>query len=505
MPDCAILPPLSRSLQSPKKTLYLYELIPRTRELAFSRSLLNARSRSKSLIPDISGRIRSSEQQKEVNWNRGLNSRRFGNEMLGKIDSRDFTSSWFGGNAEKNGGERYLYIHRNSGLSGRENYSDRCRWNARSFGNDMRAKISHKDYSGPLDFGSSGSSEKIRGERDKLESKRPRKNWNPRNREILNDNFEFEERRSTREVEDAAEEKILGRKSAGFGRGEKEKIPTFDLLELKRDLEKTEEIMSSSTEEDSDLVPPGGSQRSGMESKGGELVGISGLRRKDVLRRSAMLAKQVISMESALSLGFVSQLWVDTRSWVVVLVEVRPSLLSGEMERFLLEDICQVGDVVLVQDESVIENEVKMIGLDTLVGYNVVTPSRQNVGKVRGYTFNINSGAVELLELDSFGISIIPASLVSTYGLPVDDVLGVTSDTVVVHEDAASHVQRLSKGFWDTRNVESYGDELRRYSNLGNRSFRSVRHQRTSNNSVGKKSTRRMRDTDVDWELPMDY
>lgn len=184
----------------------------------------------------------------------------------------------------------------------------------------MRAKISHKDYSGPLDFGSLGSSEKIRGERDKLELKRARKNWNPRNREILNDNFEFEERRSRREVEDTAEEKILGRKLAGFGHGEKEKISTFDLLELKRDLEKTEEIMSSSTEEDSDLVPPGGSQRSGMESKGGELVGISGLRRKDVLRRSTMLAKQVISMESALSLGFVSQLWVDTRSVSVVLL-----------------------------------------------------------------------------------------------------------------------------------------------------------------------------------------
>lgn len=34
---------------------------------------------------------------------------------------------------------------------------------------------------------------------------------------------------------------------------------------------------------------------------------------------------------------------------------------------------------------------------------------------------------------------------VSTYGLPVDDVLEVTCDTVVVHEDAASRVQRLSK------------------------------------------------------------
>lgn len=32
--------------------------------------------------------------------------------------------------------------------------------------------------------------------------------------------------------------------------------------------------------------------------------------------------------------------------------------------------------------------------------------------QVRGYTFNINSGAVESLELDSLGISIIPSTLV---------------------------------------------------------------------------------------------
>lgn len=35
---------------------------------------------------------------------------------------------------------------------------------------------------------------------------------------------------------------------------------------------------------------------------------------KQVIRRSNLLAKQVIIIQSALSLGFVSQLWVDTTS-----------------------------------------------------------------------------------------------------------------------------------------------------------------------------------------------
>ncbi|RDX77727.1 hypothetical protein CR513_42100, partial [Mucuna pruriens] len=64
-------------------------------------------------------------------------------------------------------------------------------------------------------------------------------------------------------------------------------------------------------------------------------------RGKQVIRRSNLLAKQVISIRSALSLGFISQLWVDTTSWMVLFVEVRPNLLSGDSEKFLLEDISQ--------------------------------------------------------------------------------------------------------------------------------------------------------------------
>lgn len=230
----------------------------------------------------------------------------------------------------------------------------------------------------------------------------------------------------------------------------------------------------------------------------------NGRRGKQVIRRSSILAKQVISIQSALSLGFVSQIWVDTKSWVVLVVEVRPNLLSGESERFLLEDVSQVGDVVLVEDENVMDTELKMIGLETLVGYRVVTPGQRDIGKVRGYSFNINSGAVELLELDSFGISIIPSSLVSTYALPVEDVLEVLSDTVVVHESAASHIQRLTKGFWDAQNVGTKIDEGEEYSDYES-SVTSHQGRSTRRNSRSQKFRSKIRESEDDWELPMDY
>ncbi|KAL3722652.1 hypothetical protein ACJRO7_034946 [Eucalyptus globulus] len=219
---------------------------------------------------------------------------------------------------------------------------------------------------------------------------------------------------------------------------------------------------------------------------------------RQVMRRSSMVAKQVISIEYALGLGFVSQLW-----WNVVIVEVRPNLLSGDSERFLLEDVCQVGDVVLVENERVMENELKMVGLETLVGYEVVTPGRRSIGKVRGYTFNVNSGALESLELDSFGISIIFSSLVSTYALFVEDVLEVASDKVFVHEAAAARLQRLTKGWWGAQNVGKSFNEVEEYYDL--EEDRLANDRRTRREFRRSRSRPKSRENQDDLDLPMDF
>ncbi|XP_057804387.1 uncharacterized protein LOC131019809 isoform X3 [Salvia miltiorrhiza] len=232
-----------------------------------------------------------------------------------------------------------------------------------------------------------------------------------------------------------------------------------------------------------------------------EMEGFDGRRRIDaaksrrqMMRRSSVMAKQVISIRSALTLGFVTQLWVDTSSWVVMVVEVKPSLLSGDSERFLLKEITQVvleiqfelhcnsssfyfyphqiweviklmqmvGDVVLVEDEIVMEDDTKLIGLETLVGYTVTTRRRQTIGKV------------------------------STYALSVDDVLEVFPDTVVVRDAAVSRLQRLTKGFWDGKNKEL--EEQLDGEGYAERQRKSRKSRRNRRKSV-----------DDDWELPMDF
>ncbi|CAF2123221.1 BnaA03g17880D [Brassica napus] len=224
------------------------------------------------------------------------------------------------------------------------------------------------------------------------------------------------------------------------------------------------------------------------------LINIGSKGFKQTLTRSNLVAKQVISIQSALSLGFISQLWVDTTSWLVLVVDVKPSLLSGESERFLLTDITRVGDVVLVKDDAVLDTDFKMVGLETLAGYRVVTPGGRNIGKVRGYSFNINSGVVESLELDSFGVTIIPSSLVSTYRLDVEDIIEVLEDIVVVDESAAFRKQRLTKGLCDAQ----FGSE---YSDVEELESSSDRRRRRRSSRPSRRKRDLDDDDDVEWDM----
>ncbi|GJN07968.1 hypothetical protein PR202_ga25849 [Eleusine coracana subsp. coracana] len=274
---------------------------------------------------------------------------------------------------------------------------------------------------------------------------------------------------------------------------------SFDFLALKRELEQQEEAVVSVEAEEGAAVEGDGER--GAE-KGADGTGTRRQQRpprRQMARRSALLAKQVISVRSARSLGFVSQLWVDSASVCTGRCCLRLYCFCCGSEQFIGDGYHFVGDVVLVGDESVIDYELKLAGLHSLVGYNVVTSRRRNVGKVRGFTFDMNSGAMESLELDSFGFSIVPSSLVSTYCLFVEDVLDIVSDTIVVHEDAISRVQRLTQGILGTQNIGGPGGEVDEYGRFGRRRASS------QGKSGGRKLRRKMRDPEDEWELPMDY
>ncbi|CAD6203545.1 unnamed protein product [Miscanthus lutarioriparius] len=85
----------------------------------------------------------------------------------------------------------------------------------------------------------------------------------------------------------------------------------FDFLALKRELEEEEEaVVAVDAKEGGESVNEDDGERGAERSAGGTRR----RRRRQMARRSALLAKQVISVSSARSLGFVSQLWIDAAS-----------------------------------------------------------------------------------------------------------------------------------------------------------------------------------------------
>ncbi|CAM6087707.1 unnamed protein product [Calypogeia fissa] len=181
--------------------------------------------------------------------------------------------------------------------------------------------------------------------------------------------------------------------------------------------------------------------------------------------RGLMYAKQVISLATAQSVGFVTQLWVDVEnvcitfplSLKVVAIEVRPSLLFGDFYSFPLNSISKVGDVVLIQDDDTILGRRDLFNCSDLVGNDLFTEDGIKLGKVRDYNFSLENGEVVSIEYDSFGIPLIPSSLTKTYSLAVDEVIETQEDSLLVRRGAENRVRKLSKGFRSRTKKSSEG------------------------------------------------
>jgi hypothetical protein len=90
---------------------------------------------------------------------------------------------------------------------------------------------------------------------------------------------------------------------------------SFDFLALKRELELDEEaVVAAEAEEGAGAAVEGDGEREVEKGAGGTGMQRRRRPRRQMARRSALLAKQVISVRSARSLGFVSQLWIDAAS-----------------------------------------------------------------------------------------------------------------------------------------------------------------------------------------------
>ncbi|BDA46052.1 hypothetical protein COCOBI_08-1440 [Coccomyxa sp. Obi] len=169
--------------------------------------------------------------------------------------------------------------------------------------------------------------------------------------------------------------------------------------------------------------------------------------RERTLSRSQVVDKQVITRTSGLQLGVISHFLVDPRTVSVIFLHLRAKGLGGqEVGVVELSALTQIADVVLVHDESALEDELRSRGLVKLVGYSVQAYDGTPLGKVRDFMFSPDTGRITHLSYDTFGLPTIPEALLNVYEVDAEAVLEVRSGLVVLKRGAERAVVLVSTG-----------------------------------------------------------
>jgi sporulation protein YlmC with PRC-barrel domain len=166
--------------------------------------------------------------------------------------------------------------------------------------------------------------------------------------------------------------------------------------------------------------------------------------------RSDIVGTQVITRSTGRRLGVVSQLWVDLDRLEVLALGLQENMLSkviaSNEKVMLLSDIRQMGDVLLVDDDTVLDSEISTSPFSSLVNSEVITESGEVLGRVRGFKFDVITGKLETLVIASLGLPQIPDQVVSTYELPVEEIVSTGPDRIIVFEGSEEKLVQLSVG-----------------------------------------------------------
>ena len=167
-----------------------------------------------------------------------------------------------------------------------------------------------------------------------------------------------------------------------------------------------------------------------------------------IRQRSELLGTQVITRDRGRRLGIVSQLWVDVDQREVVAIGLRDNILAiAGMPKFMyLTSVREIGDVILVDDESVLEEEVDVEGSSTLINSEVITETGEPLGRVRGFKLDTRDGKVVSLIIASIGLPQIPEQVISTYELSIEEIVSSGPNRLIVFEGSEDRLQQLSVG-----------------------------------------------------------
>lgn len=181
-----------------------------------------------------------------------------------------------------------------------------------------------------------------------------------------------------------------------------------------------------------------------------------------LLPRSILMDKEVITRTSGKKLGYIDDIFVDPVTLEVTTLYLRQnvssiSLGSSTREHVSLSSLRQIGDVVLVHDESSLWDPPgdESLGFVKLVGSEVQTEDGLTLGKVRDFLFNPDSGQIASIRYDALGIPSIPQELLGCSRLDERDIVAVGPSRTIVRRGSDKRAVKENEG-WVTEYVTSF-------------------------------------------------
>ncbi len=179
--------------------------------------------------------------------------------------------------------------------------------------------------------------------------------------------------------------------------------------------------------------------------------------------RSELMGTQVITRDTGRRLGLVGEVVVDIDRREVVALGLRDNPLTRflpGLPRWLpLDQIRQVGDVILVDTiDSLSENFVPE-RFNKVINCQVITESGDQLGRVLGFSFDIETGELLTLVMGALGVPLLGEGVLSTWEMPVDEIVSSGPDRIIVYEGAEEKLKQLNSGLLEKLGVGNSGWE----------------------------------------------
>jgi len=190
--------------------------------------------------------------------------------------------------------------------------------------------------------------------------------------------------------------------------------------------------------------------------------------------RSELMGTQVITTDTGRRLGVVGEVVVDIDRREVVALGLRDNpltrFLPGLPRWMPLESIKQVGDVILVDSLDSLSDNFSPDRYGKVINCQVITESGQLLGRVLGFSFDIETGELISLVTGAIGVPLLGEGVLSTWEIPVDEIVSSGTDRIIVYEGAEDKLNQLSSGLleklgvggssWDNREYTKFSSNL---------------------------------------------